>query len=184
MFWTRLVKGIAILFMVFSIIISVLVGWGLMNTLDDNVGFTIIIAGVALSVISVAAIMMICEISLNIHAIKQMMEAQMGVPKNFGNVPNGGYYPNMQNMQNMPNMQPFQNPQPAPMPFEPASAPMPEPDENDTWVCECGEENLFKSNFCKRCGAKKTLDKVWICKKCGKSNPNSATVCKDCGTYK
>ena len=48
MFWTRLVKGIAILFMIFSIIISVLVGWGLMNTLDDNVGFTIIIAGVAL----------------------------------------------------------------------------------------------------------------------------------------
>lgn len=181
MFWTKLIKGLATIFMIIMIIGSVVTGLAMMNAVDDMMGFVIIIGGVVLSIISVAAIMMVCEVSLNIGAIRKMMEAQMGVPKNFGNVPNGGYYPNMQNM---PNMQPFQNHQPAPMPFEPAPAPMPEPDENDTWVCECGEENLFKSNFCKRCGAKKTLDKVWICKKCGKSNPNSATVCKDCGTYK
>ena len=181
MFWTKLIKGLATIFMIIMIIGSVVTGLAMMNAVDDMMGFVIIIGGVVLSIISVAAIMMVCEVSLNIGAIRKMMEAQMGVPKNFGNVPNGGYYPNMQNM---PNMQPFQNPQPAPMPFEPAPAPMPEPDENDTWVCECGEENLFKSNFCKRCGAKKTLDKVWICKKCGKSNPNSSTVCKDCGTYK
>ena len=181
MFWTKLIKGLATIFMIIMIIGSVATGLLFMNEVGDMLGFVIIIGGVVLSIISVAAIMMVCEMSLNIGAIKKMMEAQMGVPKNFGNVPNGGYYPNMQNM---PNMQPFQNPQPAPMPFEPAPAPMPEPDENDTWVCECGEENFFKSNFCKRCGAKKTLDKVWICKKCGKSNPNSSTVCKDCGTYK
>ena len=24
----------------------------------------------------------------------------------------------------------------------------------------------------------------WRCKKCGKTNPNSSTVCKDCGAYK
>lgn len=184
MFWTKLIKGLATIFMIIMIIGSVIVGLFIMDTADDGLGLAVIVGGVICSVISVAAIMMVCEVSLNIGAIRKMMEAQMGVPKNFGNVPNGGYYPNMQNMQNMPNMQPFQNPQPAPMPFEPAPAPMPEPDENDTWVCECGEENFFKSNFCKRCGAKKTLDKVWICKKCGKSNPNSATVCKDCGTYK
>ncbi len=184
MFWTKLIKGLATIFMIIMIIGSVVTGLAMMNAVDDMMGFVIIIGGVVLSIISVAAIMMVCEVSLNIGAIRKMMEAQMGVPKNFGNVLNSGYYPNMQNMQNMPNMQPFQNPQPAPMPFEPAPAPMPEPDENDTWVCECGEENLFKSNFCKRCGAKKTLDKVWICKKCGKSNPNSSTVCKDCGTYK
>lgn len=178
MFWTKLIKGLATIFMIIMIIGSVVTGLAMMNAVDDMMGFVIIIGGVVLSIISVAAIMMVCEVSLNIGAIRKMMEAQMGVTKNFGNVPNGGYYPNM------PNMQPFQNPQPAPMPFEPAPAPMPEPDENDTWVCECGEENFFKSNFCKRCGAKKTLDKVWICKKCGKSNPNSSTVCKDCGTYK
>lgn len=152
MFWTKLIKGLATIFMIIMIIGSVVTGLSMMNAVDDMMGFVIIIGGVVLSIISVAAIMMVCEVSLNIGAIRKMMEAQMGVPKNFGNVPNGGYYPNMQNM---PNMQPFQNPQPAPMPFEPAPAPMPEPDENDTWVCECGEENFFKSNFCKRCGARK-----------------------------
>lgn len=146
MFWTKLIKGLATIFMIIMIIGSVVTGLAMMNAVDDMMGFVIIIGGVVLSIISVAAIMMVCEVSLNIGAIKKMMEAQMGVPKNFGNVPNGGYYPNMQ---------PFQNPQPAPMPFAPAPAPMPEPDENDTWVCECGEENLFKSNFCKRCGARK-----------------------------
>lgn len=149
MFWTKLIKGLATIFMIIMIIGSVVTGLAMMNAVDDMMGFVIIIGGVVLSIISVAAIMMVCEVSLNIGAIRKMMEAQMGVPKNFGNVPNGGYYPNMQNMQ------PFQNPQPAPMPFEPAPAPMPEPDENDTWVCECGEENFFKSNFCKRCGARK-----------------------------
>lgn len=152
MFWTKLIKGLATIFMIIMIIGSVVTGLAMMNAVDDMMGFVIIIGGVVLSIISVAAIMMVCEVSLNIGAIRKMMEAQMGVPKNFGNVSNGGYYPNMQNM---PNMQPFQNPQPAPMPFEPAPAPMPEPDENDTWVCECGEENFFKSNFCKRCGARK-----------------------------
>ncbi len=146
MFWTKLIKGLATIFMIIMIIGSVVTGLAIMNTADDGLGLAVIVGGVILSVISVAAIMMVCEVSLNIGAIRKMMEAQMGVPKNYGNVPNGGYYPNMQNMQNMPNMQPFQNPQPASMP---------EPDENDTWVCECGEENLFKSNFCKRCGARK-----------------------------
>ena len=63
----------------------------------------------------------------------------------------------------------------------------------NNWQCHCGNWNKPDAKYCRKCGERRPTVRVktekstattWTCKKCGKINPNSIRVCKDCGYEK
>lgn len=65
------------------------------------------------------------------------------------------------------------------------------PDERVEMICKnCGYTNYLsgtdKNVICKKCGKNIVLDDIseWECPKCGRHNPTSSRMCKDCGYQK
>lgn len=176
MFWTNLIKGVCKIFLVLSIIGSVIGGIAFADMADNVlIGIGLIIIGVVISFLSISGIMMICEISENVYEIKYKMS-------------------------NNPEHISYQ--QPSVSPVRSIQEPNNEKKKNITskkavedtsaknvsdWVCSCGTRNY--NIYCKKCGKKRPDSFVpkqgsWECPECGMNNPNSSRVCKDCGYQK
>lgn len=70
MFWTKLLKTLSIFILIFGIISSVLCSFTLLKINSIILHLTIIVAGSFVTLIFVAFIMMLSEVSLNLFEIK------------------------------------------------------------------------------------------------------------------
>lgn len=90
MFWTKFIKVIGWVLAALGVIASIILGVAFGSLLEDEFyltemegfgtfcGFVIFIVGVIVTVISVARIMVLCEISSNVDKIRQNSEKQTG----------------------------------------------------------------------------------------------------------
>lgn len=187
MFWTNLIKNVCKIFLVLSIIASVIGGIALADSFDSGwVGFGVIMGGIIFSFLSVTVTMMLCEISENIYKLY----------RNSNNSESSYYSPysntavHFKSTVNDPPPTYGSNYKPS---KDISDKNKKASDKNNAsvtvseWVCNCGKRNT--NLYCAKCGKKRPDSFVptqgkWECPECGMTNPNSSRVCKDCGYQK
>ena len=179
MFWTNLIKGVCKIFLVLSIIGSVIGGIAFADMADNVlIGAGIIIIGIVISFLSIAGIMMICEISENVYEIKYKMS------NNSEHTSHTSYQQSYaSSVRSMPEPS---NEKKKKITSEKSAEDTSAKNVSD-WVCSCGTRNY--NIYCKKCGKKRPDSFVpkqgsWECPECGMNNPNSSRICKDCGYQK
>ena len=154
--WTSTIKGLTTTILVISIIGICIAGFSIMGS-SVILGVGIIIVGSLVSVLSVGGVMVLCEISENIYYTSVSIEK--------GSDGSLAYAELKRQKETL---------------------------SDGSWVCNCGTRNNATAKFCKSCGKERKVlyehnsSKVstWTCPECGKTNPNSSRICKDCSYEK